>query len=104
MINHNSREPKLLWRRSTDGSVILGNGRHNNWPTGWIIRLHPACGSADFNHDGEVGTDADIEAFFACLGGDCCAGCGSADFNGDGDVGTDSDIDAFFRVLGGGSC
>src|SRR5262249_48490612 len=25
--------------------------------------------SADFNGDGAVGTDADIEAFFACLGG-----------------------------------
>jgi hypothetical protein len=63
-----------------------------------------ACGSADFNGDGDTGTDADIEAFFACLGGTCCAACGSADFNGDGDVGTDADIEAFFRVLAGGSC
>jgi hypothetical protein len=62
------------------------------------------CGSADFNHDGDVGTDADIEAFFACLGGNCCAACDSADFNHDGDVGTDADIEAFFRVLGGGAC
>jgi hypothetical protein len=60
--------------------------------------------SADFNGDGDVGTDADIDAFFACLGGNCCANCGSADFNGDGDVGTDADIDAFFRVLSGGGC
>jgi hypothetical protein len=64
------------------------------------------CGSADFNCDGDLGTDADIEAFFACLAGDCppppCAG--RADFNGDGDLGTDADIEAFFRVLGGGSC
>jgi hypothetical protein len=64
----------------------------------------PSCGSADFNHDGDIGTDADIEAFFACLGGSCCATCGSADFNGDGDLGTDADIEAFFRVLGGGTC
>jgi hypothetical protein len=62
------------------------------------------CGSADFNHDGDVGTDNDIEAFFACLSGSCCASCDSADFNGDGDLGTDADIEAFFRVLGGGSC
>jgi hypothetical protein len=62
------------------------------------------CGSADFNHDGDLGTDADIRAFFACLGGDCCATCDSADFNGDGDLGTDADIEAFFRVLGGGPC
>jgi autotransporter-associated beta strand protein len=64
------------------------------------------CGGADFNCDGDVGTDADIEAFFACLAGACpsapCAN--TADFNGDGDIGTDADIEAFFRVLAGGSC
>ena len=60
--------------------------------------------SADFNNDGDVGTDADIEAFFACLAGHCCAQCDSADFDGDGDVATDADIEAFFRVLGGGYC
>jgi subtilisin-like proprotein convertase family protein len=64
------------------------------------------CGSADFNCDGDIGTDADIEAFFACIGGNCpAAPCAStADFNGDGDIGTDADIEAFFRVLGGGHC
>jgi hypothetical protein len=60
--------------------------------------------SADFNNDGDTGTDADIEAYFACLSGNCCDTCGSADFNGDGDVGTDGDIESFFRVLAGGSC
>jgi hypothetical protein len=63
-----------------------------------------SCGSADFNHDGDAATDADIEAFFRCLAGDCCPLCDSADFNYDGDAATDSDIEAFFRVLGGGSC
>jgi hypothetical protein len=62
------------------------------------------CGSADFNGDGDVGTDADIEAFFLCLAGTCCETCGSADFNNDGDVGTDADIEAFFRILAGGTC
>jgi hypothetical protein len=62
------------------------------------------CGHEDFNHDGDIGTDADIEAFFACIAGNCCATCGSADFNGDGDIGTDADIEAFFRVLAGGTC
>jgi len=62
------------------------------------------CGSADFDGDGDTGTDLDIEAFFACLGGNCCASCGSADFDGDGDTGTDQDIEAFFRVLGGQAC
>jgi hypothetical protein len=66
----------------------------------------PQCGSADFNCDGDIGTDADIESFFACLSGSCpplpCNN--NADFNADGDIGTDADIEAFFRVLGGGAC
>jgi hypothetical protein len=66
----------------------------------------PFCGSADFNCDGSIGTDADIEAFFACLSGVCppppCLN--GPDFNGDGAIGTDADIEAFFRVLGGGNC
>jgi hypothetical protein len=60
--------------------------------------------STDFDGDGDVGTDADIEAFFACLAGNCCVTCAPADFNGDGDVGTDADIEAFFRVLAGQPC
>ncbi len=60
--------------------------------------------TADFNGDGDTGTDSDISAFFACLAGNCCATCASADFNGDGDTGTDSDIESFFRVLAGGPC
>jgi hypothetical protein len=64
------------------------------------------CGSQDFNGDGDFGTDADIESFFACLAGDCCCHCfcQGSDFNGDGDFGTDADIEAFFRVLAGGQC
>jgi hypothetical protein len=64
------------------------------------------CGSADFDCDGDVGTDFDIEAFFRCIAGTCppppC--CSSADFNADGDSATDADIEAFFRVLAGGTC
>jgi len=64
------------------------------------------CGTSDFNGDGDFGTDADIEGFFACLGGNCCGSCfcGGSDFNGDGDFGTDQDIESFFRVLAGGAC
>ena len=64
------------------------------------------CGTADFDGDGDIGTDADIEAFFACLAGNCCPTCFvlGADFNADGDIGTDADIEAFFRVLAGGNC
>jgi hypothetical protein len=70
------------------------------------IGCEPSCGSADFDCDGDTGTDADIEAFFACIAGNCpAAPCDStADFNMDGDVGTDADIEAFFRVLAGGAC
>ncbi len=66
----------------------------------------PVCGTADFDGDGDTGTDADIESFFACLAGNCCATCfsGGADFDGDGDTGTDADIESFFRVLAGGPC
>ncbi len=64
------------------------------------------CGTADFNCDGDIGTDSDIAAFFACLAGNCPpAPCDStADFNADGDLGTDADIESFFRVLAGGNC
>jgi hypothetical protein len=65
-----------------------------------------SCGSADFNCDGDIGTDADIAAFFNCLAGVCpplpCTS--NADFNGDGDIGTDDDIASFFSVLAGGGC
>jgi hypothetical protein len=66
-------------------------------------RIDPCCGSADFDGDGSPGTDADIEAFFACLAGRCCENC-PQDFDDDGDSGTDADIEAFFRVLAGGAC
>jgi hypothetical protein len=56
---------------------------------------------ADFNQDGDVGTDADIETFFTSLAGHGPFG---SDFNADGDSGTDQDIEAFFRVLAGGTC
>ncbi len=82
-----------------------GTGWFNN-VGGFVATLSqaPPC-SADFNGDGDIGTDADIEAFFACLGGSCCATCPpDADFNGDGDIGTDADIEAFFRVLAGAAC
>jgi hypothetical protein len=70
------------------------------------LNLAPACGTADFDGDGDTGTDADIEAFFACLAGNCCSTCWhlGSDFNADGDSGTDADIEAFFRVLAGNAC
>jgi hypothetical protein len=69
----------------------------------WTTSCNQFC-NADFNHDGDIATDADIEAFFACIAGNCCPTCGSPDFNGDGDIATDADIEAFFRVLAGGPC
>ena len=91
-----------FWVSSTDGARLLANALV--FAQGTTAVAH--CGSADFNCDGDVGTDADIEAFFSCIAGACpAAPCtSSADFNADGDIGTDADIEAFFRVLGGGNC
>jgi hypothetical protein len=86
------------------GPALVGGGYSLTGGLWGSSEVQPGCGSADFDGDGDVGTDADIEAFFACLGGSCCRTCGSADFDGDGDTGTDADIEAFFRVLGGGVC
>jgi hypothetical protein len=84
---------------------FFGHGLINAQAARAYVTSH-LCGSADFNCDGDIGTDSDIAAFFACLSGSCpAAPCAStADFNADGDIGTDGDIEAFFRVLGGGSC
>jgi hypothetical protein len=60
--------------------------------------------SPDFDGNVSAGDDQDIEAFFACLAGNCCLTCESGDFNGDGDFATDGDIESFFRVLAGGAC
>ncbi len=56
--------------------------------------------------DGDIGTDADIESFFACLSGSCCSTRGSEPptSTATGTFGTDADIESFFRVLGGGPC
>ncbi len=72
-------------------------------PASMLFSALPTC-TADFDGDGDTRTDADIQAFFACLAGNCCPLCGSADFNNDGDTGTDADIESFFRVLAGGPC
>ncbi|HYE63253.1 MAG TPA: hypothetical protein VD997_14755 [Phycisphaerales bacterium] len=95
---------------SADGRTLMGQGELRasdtlSYTGVWVATI-PICGSADFDNDGQSGTDADIEAFFACLGGHCCPLCWAkgSDFNGDGDTGTDQDIEAFFRVLGGGGC
>ncbi|HYE61846.1 MAG TPA: hypothetical protein VD997_07595 [Phycisphaerales bacterium] len=111
--------PLLQHQANTHGSFtsvqvpVIGGGRvlevyAEGTPLTTYLRVAaggPSCYfDADFNGDGDIGTDQDIEAFFACLGGTCCAACASADFNGDGDTATDQDIEAFFHVLGGGSC
>jgi len=79
-----------------------------NTPSGYEVRVIASgsdpCWTSDFNGDSDFGTDQDIEAFFACLAGNCCPTCSSADFNSDGDFGTDQDIEAFFRILAGGPC
>ena len=97
----------ILYPQTSDVLADFAGSTNPSWagPT-LVVFAQESCGSADFNCDGDVGTDADIESFFACLAGNCPpAPCtSSADFNADGDVGTDADIEAFFRVLAGGTC
>jgi trimeric autotransporter adhesin len=85
------------------GNFTAAGGNYSPYFAVWHPVCTPLC-DADFNNDGDFGTDQDIEAFFACLAGFCCPTCGTSDFNGDGDFGTDQDIEAFFRVLAGGTC
>ncbi len=104
-VNLNEGTP-LIALSAFGNELEVGNGAFGS-EAGWErLTPIPCCGSADFNCDGDLGTDSDIAAFFACLAGACppppCTS--NADFNGDGDLGTDADIEAFFRVLGGGSC
>ncbi len=96
-------------RINARGQVIVSGTRLTGLDAsrrGVLLSPPLPCGTSDFDGDGDSGTDADIEAFFACLAGSCCAAChpGGSDFNGDGDSGTDADIEAFFRVLAGGVC
>lgn len=90
--------------------ALIGSGSLSTEVEGWLNRLSPeqrdphGHHGADFDGDGDTGTDGDIEAFFRVLAGLPCPGCDSADFDRDGDTGTDLDIEAFFRVLGGGNC
>jgi hypothetical protein len=88
----------------TIGSMWVGNAQGDDELDELIFEVGVAPCHSDFNGDGDFGTDQDIEEFFRCLAGNCCAACGSSDFNGDGDFGTDQDIEAFFRVLAGGEC
>ncbi len=66
-----------------------------------LVVLTLQVSSIDFDGDGDVGTDADIEKFFACLSAPSSE-CPNTDLDGDGDVGTDADIQEFFRLLAGG--
>src|SRR5262249_10901504 len=97
----NTNEREVFWFASEH--EITGSLRGTPVISTATIRIGQ-CSGADFNHDGDAATDADIEAFFACLAGSCCATCDSTDIDGDGDTGTDADIEAFFRVLAGGTC
>jgi hypothetical protein len=86
--------------------LLATNGCGTTASPAAVLTVGQACGTADFDGDGDTGTDADIETFFACLAGNCCPTCFAlgADFNADGDTGTDADIESFFRVLAGGGC
>jgi hypothetical protein len=93
---------------SSDGLTMVGYGTFPFERRGFIVTLPRSvlCHDADVDSDGVVGDSDDIDAFFACLTGNCCPACDqqAADFNGDGDFGTDQDIESFFRVLAGQNC
>lgn len=97
-LNQNS-DARMTYDALRHRVVLFAGGSPYN-----ILYVLSPCGTANFNGDGDTGTDSDIEAFFRCLAGNCCLLCESIDFNGDGDVGTDADIEAFFRVLAGNNC
>lgn len=73
--------------------VQYSDGLHQNLQ-------YTVCGAADFDEDGDSGTDLDIDAFFDAYDNSAFTGM-AADFNGDGVVDVD-DVAAFFRVLSGG--
>jgi hypothetical protein len=107
-LSGNSTDPRVWFEGREGYEAGVSDGRAYELP----FILHgtstplSVCETVDFNCDGDIGTDADIESFFACLAGTCppppCTN--NADFNGDGDIGTDADIESFFRVLAGGPC
>jgi hypothetical protein len=93
----------------TQGGIIFGTDSPSQGCGGSMVVPPPPrrlCDSVDFDCDGDLGTDADIEAFFRCLAGQCpLPPCDNdADFDNDGDMGTDLDIERFFRALGGEQC
>jgi hypothetical protein len=96
----------ILEGQGNGGADCDGNGYPDAYDLAATGDIPSCCGSADFDGDGDEGTDADIEAFFAVIAGGVCptGACGSIDFDGDGDEGTDFDIEAFFAVIGGQPC
>jgi hypothetical protein len=86
-------------------SVTFTNACGSSTSTAALVTINP-CASSDYNGDGDSATDADIEAFFACMAGTCCPSCWylGADIDADGDSATDPDIESFFRILAGHPC
>ena len=96
----------LLRVNPATGAAVAVGFTAGLFGSGYGLAAYPGPCHADFDGDGDDGTDLDIEAFFARLAGAPCptGPCGSIDFDGDGDEGTDLDIEAFFRVIAGGPC
>ena len=101
----NAVNGQLLRVNPATGAATLVGATNGSFGAAFGMAARPILGcTADFNNDGDIATDADIEAFFACLAGACCPTCATADFNMDGSIGTDADIESFFRVIAGGPC
>lgn len=89
----------------TVGSAAPGYWTHDQgvWtltpgaaPFGAQIITNSSC-APDFDCDGDVGTDRDIEAFFACLAGTCP----QPPCDSEAPEGEYPDIESFFRALAG---
>lgn len=89
---------------SASGLILCGTGADPHGTTqAWFADVS-VCGPGDFDHDGDVATDHDIEAFFECLAGSCCDRCDSLDVDRNGTSGDAFDLARFFEVLGHGGC
>ena len=70
------RENHALAYDASHAQTVLFGGYSAGWNNQtWVLGAAGGgggCGSADFNCDSDVGTDADIEAFFRVLAGGGC--------------------------------
>jgi uncharacterized membrane protein len=83
---------------TSDGTIVVGKGKHNGVDEGWIASVPPLVCIADFNDDGFVGTDDLLELLENMGACDVCDDC-PYDIDGNCEVGN-SDITALLFLWG----